>query len=269
MTHATARLLACLLAGWMLAAVASPSPAASADEESACPDVYLLGLHGTGQRAEGMGPQVDAFSRVLGRIVEADGLTFVADNVDYRDATLGEITWPGGYDYADGVLAGARLTRDMLLAKTAECRNLDIVVAGFSQGGHAAKESVRLLPWSARRHVVAVVLIAEPSHDVEEPLGAHFFRGETRYEPAHGDGLITYFPLLFPDASPIPGWARARTASICWGWSASPDPVCNFEAAPSGMDTPWAAFRVAAHTRPYTRGTVLRPVAEWVADRID
>ncbi len=270
MDHVKARLLAGLLPVCLLVAFATPVPAGAADgDRSSCPDVSLLGLHGTGQRAEGMGPQVDTFSRVLGRIVEADGLTFVADNVDYRDATIGEIVWPGGYDYADGVLAGATLTRDMLLAAVAECPGLEVVVAGFSQGGHAAKESLRLLPWRARRHVAAVILIAEPSHDPEEALGAHFVRDETRYSPGHGTGLIAFFPLLYPGAEPVPDWARGRVSSICWGWYAAPDPVCNFEAAPPGIDSPWAAFRVASHTKPYTRGVVLRPLAEWAAARLD
>lgn len=212
---------------------------------------------------------MDTFSRVLRRIVEADGLTYAADHVDYRDATLGEIAWPGGYDYADGVLDGARLTREMLLAKVAECGHVDVVVAGFSQGGHAAKESLRLLPLSVRRHLLAAVLIAEPSHVSDEPLGAHFFRDETRYSPSHGNGLVTYFPLLYPDSQPVVAWARSRTASICWGRYDAPDPVCNFEAAPPGVGDPWTAFQVAAHTKPYTRGAVLRPVARWAADRLD
>jgi hypothetical protein len=195
-----------------------------------------------------------------------NSLSVRASAVNYRDATRLEILAPGGYSYDDGVTDGAEDLVRNVHKKLAACSGNEpkVVVIGYSQGAHAAKESLGMFDADDRKHIAAVVLLADPTHDPNDKV-VHFPLDGAKYTPAHGRGIARNLSMTVL----VPRWARARTATVCWGFPRKADPVCNVSAFSDGYG--WADVLEgdwAAHKKPYTNTAKMTEIAQWVVQRI-
>jgi predicted esterase len=123
----------------LVSLITAPAPSA---EAAACPDVYILGVKGSGENAgndptqyQNMGQTVDAAERRLasglassGRTVKASGLAYEAASVPFAIGTAIFNT------YENSVADGVTKARGQLESWASACPQAMIVLLGYSQG---------------------------------------------------------------------------------------------------------------------------------------
>lgn len=173
----------------VLVALVAASCAQAVDD--GCPDVYFVGVRGSGQEP-GIGPQVadlyDQFVAEFGDTSELVALDYPASQGQFGDPSVYTASVEAG-------VAALPTTLDVL-----PCEGASIVVAGFSQGAHViARAGVET--------VDAVVLLASPVFDPGDDTAKS---GD--FNPEQG-GIIAEIPVEV---------ATERTIQVC----VRGDPVC-------------------------------------------
>jgi len=132
-----------------------------------CPDVQIVGVRGSGQA--GFGEQVgDVISplqaniRAAGRSVSSYALEYPAISIS---DSLGLVLLNGAYD--NSVQRGAQSLRVAVDEISIECPETQMVLIGYSQGAQVIKVAMENTVPYAR--VAAVVLLADPTRDPEQP----------------------------------------------------------------------------------------------------
>lgn len=202
-------------------------------EGDPCPDVFFLGVRGSGQDP-GMGPQLtDVYERFLTHLEPQRDIAVAMYPLDYPAG--GSLTG-GSAPYSDSVAVGVRKLPAAVELLGSQCESARVVLGGYSQGSHVI--AIADHAFLEQADVDAVILLANPVFEPEDPT-----EKTGTFNPDQG-GIIR--------KAWIDGPIAERTIQVCL----SGDPVCQFGSI---------AFWV--HSNSYF-GEVLDPVAVFAADRI-
>ncbi|WP_051133268.1 cutinase family protein [Nocardia paucivorans] len=210
----------------------SGSPAAT--ESGDCPELFVLGVQGTGQSSPNSPITVDSgmLATVLRPLAEIGhgrviGRAYVPYPASFGGA-VGDTTTP----YSASALEGLRRLREMAAAVTERCPRTLLGIIGYSQGAHVvsmfAREVGREAGAVAADRIAAVALVGDPTR----APGAPIFPGRpgrVRPDPAPGttgaavDELPTFVQRDVPgggigplrDTAPDFGVLSGRVASLC------------------------------------------------------
>lgn len=207
-----------------------------------CPQVQVVGVRGKSQsldRHRGLGTELDGIvTRLESTLAERGTDRVDVDAIHHRSRATDERT-----DYDADVAAGSHLLLEKLGDVAEDCPDVELVVAGFSQGAQVAQETLAAHPRLAE-HVTVLALVGSPRHDPSAPVDHLDLPGDAATRP----GSLGAGPSLGPLA--------ARTVVAC----RSDDDVC---------DTPAGGVEgLAGHKHGYTTDTVRDEVADAVAARL-
>ena len=139
----------------------------SLGQPNGCPDVFVVGVRGSGQ--SGYGQQVSGTVEVLVERIASSGRSVTDVPLEYPAISVsdsfGLVLINGDYDRS--VARGVRELRRVLSVETARCGASSIVLVGYSQGAQVIKEAVAESVPDVR--IVALVLLADPTRDPSQP----------------------------------------------------------------------------------------------------
>jgi acetylxylan esterase len=146
--------LACSLLG------AAPASA----QVGPCTDVQVIGLRGSGEEAKptehGMGSLVGPLADRIAAQGQ-DAATFSFHGLPYRAVHIGLDTLLNG-EYFASKNEGSALLHSYLAQVTAACPAMKLVVAGYSQGAHAAGDQLAREPAAVTDRIAAFVMFGDP-----------------------------------------------------------------------------------------------------------
>lgn len=243
------------------------SPAARADDADGlrawapgddCPSVLVIGARGSGQAFDsngptlGLGAEVRGFADALADLLAPKGMTTAAWAIPYPAVPVSEAL-TGDPDIFTSVEQGSFFGAAMVDDTLGQCAGVtQIVIAGYSQGAMAARETAeRVAEWS-RWAVSALVLVADPEYDPGSP-------GTRIGNPTERDGI------LGPTAPPA--WIADSTVQVC----VAGDIICQWE-GPGDLPERWSLAESAlAHTESYKELPIQIATAvlvrQWVTER--
>jgi len=176
-------------------------------QASACPDVQIVGVRGSGQT--GYGQQVAGVVAPLERNIAETGRSVSARPLDYPAISVsdsfGLVLLNGEYDAS--VRRGADSLRIVIEEISTECHETQIVLVGYSQGAQVIKVAMEnTLP---EFRIAAVGLLADPTREPSQP-------GVLRLGGVTGLQGGSFGPIL------LPGYLRPVTVDVC----ALEDSIC-------------------------------------------
>jgi len=193
-----------------------------APQATACPDVQIIGVRGSGQT--GYGEQVgdvvgslEATLRNLARSVVSQPLEYPAISVS---DSFGLVLLNGQYE--ESVQAGVQALRVSIDEISTSCQDTQIVLVGYSQGAQVIKVAMENTVPAVR--IAAVGLLADPTRDPSQP-------GVYRLGGVKGLRGGSFGPIL------LPGYLRPVTVDVC----ALEDSICER-----------GGFGFVAHTEGYS-----------------
>lgn len=219
------------------------SPSASADS-AACPELYVIGVHGAGERATSkdlyMGPTVVKFwyklvQKSAGRITLGHaGVGYAAPDI----LSLIKET-ASSKEVANSVRNGstelARLVKQHLdscpPASNDEALDSDIVLVGYSQGAWVVNHFLKNNPTQATQIEGGVLLFGDPQYD-----SSSNYTHQNGAKTVTGIGLARWGAWLFArpinpymplGSDPASKELRGFSASYCFRNLLLTDPVCH------------------------------------------
>lgn len=179
---------------------------ASLSKPSECADVTFFAARGSGEPtagpnsgypAQNKNVYMEGFGTTLATMAYAIQSNFAAEDkrtfdyvsVDYDAVSVEKAMVPNS-PYPASVLSGIRPEagpkqfRDVI----AECPYTQIVMLGYSQGGHVIHEILMTLEESERKHIKSVVLIADAIRNPLDKTSLTFMGANLRFE--HKDSAI-------------------------------------------------------------------------------
>ncbi|MDJ0959609.1 MAG: cutinase family protein [Acidimicrobiia bacterium] len=193
------------------------------DGPSACPEVFFIGLRGSGQNDSMAGPiefgdQIERLYRSYAAVVHGSSVPGSIDGArvapvpppGYR--AVAAVNWVDLTDpfgaYWESVDEGAAATARTVRAAAQRCGDgTKFVLAGFSQGAQAVTEALPKIPKEIRPRIAAVLLVASPTWRADQPI-TYF-----GHDPDWVGSLAGSCTGACGGA--IKSWARSRTAALC------------------------------------------------------
>ncbi|KQX74780.1 cutinase family protein [Aeromicrobium sp. Root472D3] len=207
-----------------------------------CADLVVIGARGSTQdvgRNLGVGTEVRVTVEQLARRLHArSGTTVHVDPVRYDSAAT-----PTAAGFLRNTAAGGALALQRLSTLADRCPDSRFALVGFSQGAHVVHTAATSVPSALVPRVVLVAMIADPSHNPDDPIARYSYAAE----PTPGHGRLGAGPR-------IPDDLRRAAISFC----VAGDAICNDRGAPGSGQSP-------THQHFYEKTSTARVTA----DRLD